>query len=96
MIYKAPFEKGLYGPGVDTRYFGDDARNFLKNMNWRKESGYIGKECITSREREQGIIIGFEDSQCAADYYFTVFIPDGEKVVYELVNYSPFIESIIL
>lgn len=96
MIFKIPFEEGLYGPGVDTRYFGDDAKNFLENINWHEKSEYIGKECITSHEGKRGIIIGFEDSQCAADYYYIVFIPDEKKIVYELANYRPFIESIIL
>ncbi len=94
MIIKRQFEKGLTGlPGVDTRYFGKDAENFLESINWHTEIDYLGKECTADGDKT-GIIIGFEDSESYMDYYFIIFIIETEEVVYQLANSSSFIKSI--
>lgn len=97
MILKYPFdEEGLLErPGVDTQYFGKDAEDFLESINWHSDIDYLGKECITD-EGKQGIIVGFEDSESAMDYYFIVFVPETGKVSYELANSSTFTKNIML
>lgn len=97
MILKFPFEKGIIrlGSGVDTQYFGKDAEDFLESINWHKDIEYLGKECTTSRGK-QGIIVGFEDSESAMDYYFIVYIPELDTVEYELANSAEFVNNIIV
>lgn len=98
MILKYPFDEGglLERPGVDTQYFGKDAEDFLESINWHSDIEYLGKECITDRDQKQGIIVGFEDSESAMDYYFIVFIPETGEVYYELANSPTFTKNIIL
>lgn len=97
MILKYPFDEGglLERPGVDTQYFGKDAEDFLESINWHSDIDYLGKECITD-EGKQGIIVGFEDSESAMDYYFIVFIPETGKASYELANSPTFTKNIML
>lgn len=96
MILKYPFEKGLTGnSGVDTHYYGKDAEDFLRSINWGSDVKYLGKECITSRTRQKGIVVGIEDSESAMDYYFIVFVPETGDVFYELAN-SPFFTKTII
>lgn len=93
MILVYPYETGLNGPSeIDTQYFGKDAENFLKSINWLEDINYLGKECVT--EKGRGIIIGFEDCCSANDYYFIVYLPEIGEVCYQLANHRPFIESI--
>lgn len=95
MVIEYPFRDGLYNsPGVNTQYFGKDAENFLESINWHTEIEYLGKECITSKNK-QGIIVGFENNQCFSDYYFIIYCPKDKSIFYELANNSEFIKSII-
>lgn len=97
MILKYPFEKGLFDqPGVDTRYFGKDAEDFLKGIGWQEDIKYLGKECLAYNAKKEGVIIGIEDSELFDDYYFIVFVPESEKLYYELANNPEFINSIKL
>lgn len=77
---------------VDTEYYGKDAEDFLESINYHSDIEYLGKECYTSRG--SGIIIGFEDSQSASDYYFIVYIPNTREVYYQLANSSSFTKTI--
>lgn len=97
MILKYPFDEGglLERPGVNTQYFGKDAEDFLESINWHSDIDYLGKECITD-EGKRGIIVGFEDSESAMDYYFIVFIPKTGEVSYELANSPTFTKNIML
>lgn len=93
MIVTSPFDKGLSGfPGVDTKYYGKDAEDFLESINWHTEIDYIGSDCITD-EGKNGVIIGFEDSESFMDYYYIVYVPETDKVEYVLTN-SPFFVKI--
>ncbi len=94
MIIKRPFEKGLFDrPGVDTRYFGKDAEDFLESINWHSDINYLGKECVVNG-RDKGIIVGIEDSESYDDYYYIVFIPETGEVTYPLANDAQFIGTI--
>lgn len=94
MITKHPYEKGLGpSPGIDTRYYGKDAEDFLESINWHEEIDYIGKNCITD-SGEEGVIIGFEDSESYMDYYYIVYIPETGKVDYALANSASFVKNI--
>ena len=50
-------------------------------------------DCIT-RTGDDGIIVGVEDSNSFLDYYYIVFIPSKNEVMYELINDSSFIKTI--
>ena len=94
MITKRSFEEGLSGgPGIDTQYYGKDAEDFLESINWHKKIDYIGRNCITDRG-EEGVIIGFEDSESYMDYYYIVYIPKTGKVDYALANSASFVKNI--
>lgn len=97
MILKFPLENGSIrqDPSTDTQYFGKDAEDFLESINWHKDIEYLGKECTTSGGK-QGIIVGFEDSESAMDYYFIVYIPELDTVEYELANSAEFVNNIIV
>lgn len=87
MIIKIPFECG------DTiQYFGKDAEDFLESINWHSDIDYLGKECTT--KHGIGIIIGFEDNNLYNDYYYIIYLPQIDKVIYELANNTEFIDSI--
>lgn len=78
----------------DIQYFGEDILKIDSNNEIKelvKDS--INKSCITS-SGDEGIIIGFEDSSSFEDYYFIVYCPKIEEIVYELINNKPFINSI--
>lgn len=94
MILKSPFYKDSIRleSNTDTQYFGKDAEDFLESINWHNDIEYLGKECYTSRS--SGIIIGFEDSQSASDYYFIVYIPNIRDVHYQLANSLAFTKTI--
>lgn len=42
----------------------------------------------------KGIIIGFEDNNQFFDYYYIVYIPELNKVEYQLCNDAEFTKSI--
>lgn len=78
------------------QYFGKQAQEFISlkenQMYFMKDSLY--KECVTTKDKAKGIIIGFEDNIRWSDYYFIVFIPSQNKVVYELAMDGEFRDSI--
>ncbi len=95
MIIKKPFEIGLNGEsGIDVRYFGKDAENFLRSIKWDKSIEYLGKECIEDDKR--GIIVGFEDSASYMDYYYIVYFPESGETTYALANNAEFTRTIIV
>lgn len=70
----------------DIQYFGEDilkidANNEIKEL----VKNSINKGCITG-SGDEGIIIGFEDSSSFEDYYFIIYCPKTEEIVYELIN----------
>ena len=76
------------------QYFGEDAINIdIDNRFNELIRSSMYKEC-TTYNGDKGIIIGFEDNQSLIDYYFIVYCPESESVVYELLNDNDFIESI--
>lgn len=70
----------------DVQYFGEDILKADVDDNTKKliESS-INKDCITS-DGDKGIIIGFEDSSCFNNYYFIIYCPKTEEIIYEVVN----------
>lgn len=89
MILEIPYTKGLYDEnGIDYRYYGLDAINFLIDMNWESDIQYLGKEC------DEGIIIGIEDSNSHCDYYYIVYDPKTDKAKYILANDTKFVNTI--
>ena len=42
----------------------------------------------------KGIIIGFEDNNQFFDYYYIVYVPELDKVIYQLCNDAEFVNSI--
>ena len=96
MIVRKPFEKSIskyVKNGEDISYYGKDAllidnKDIAKAM---KEHLYC--DCIT-HTGDDGIIVGVEDSNSFLDYYYIVFIPSKNKVMYELINDSSFIKTI--
>lgn len=51
------------------------------------------RDCIVDGGRK-GVIIGFEDNNQFFDYYYIVYVPELDKVVYQLCNDARFINSI--
>lgn len=91
MILEIPYDKGLYDEnGIDYRYYGKDAEEFLKHIKWEGDIKYLGKEC------PEGIIIGVEESNSYNDYYFIAYDPKTGKVNYPLINNATFLNSIIV
>lgn len=91
MILKVPYTKGLVDYlGTDYRYYGKDAEEFLKSIGWEHDIKFLGKEC------KHGIIIGIEDSNSCADYYYIVYDPKTDKISYQLANNNEFFNSITL
>lgn len=83
----------------DILYFGEDAMKPQKNCpNWVQEDmrKYLGKTCVDRETKEEGIIMGFENSLSFLDLYYIVYFPESERVKYELMADSEFVDSIIL
>lgn len=97
MIKETIIEKDLHGNGpvTDYQYFGKDAVEFLKSKGFDKDIEYLGKECITYKDK-RGIIIGIENSNSFLDYYFIIYLIEGDKLCYELLNNASFTKSIIV
>ena len=95
MIIENKFTKYDTETGINTRYFGKDAEDFLENINWHSDIDYLGKEC-TVVGKQQGIIIGIEDNEEYNDYYYIVYIPQDNRVTYVLANNTNFINTIKL
>lgn len=94
MKIEIPFESGICDiPGTDIRYYGEDAKEFLRSSKFYEDSNIIGKDYITD-DGDKGIIIGVEDSKSFMDYYFIVFIPSKEIVKYELANNPEFYKNV--
>lgn len=75
-----------------TQYFGEDIEKFeaAEAAEAAEDAkkyiiDNIYKECITWGG-DKGFIIGIEKNHIYSDYYFIVYIPDKELIVYELVN----------
>lgn len=78
----------------DIQYFGEDISKIDANDEIKElVKNSINKECVTN-SRDKGIIIGFEDCSSFSDYYFIVYCPKTEEIVYELVNNNNFIKTI--
>lgn len=70
----------------DVQYFGEDVFKADVDEDIKKLIlDSINKDCITS-DGDKGIIIGFEDSSSFNDYYFIIYCPKAEDIVYELIN----------
>lgn len=55
---------------IDTRYFSKDAEDFLENINYHSNIEHLRKECLTTLDKQKGIIVGIEDS----DSFLTITI----------------------
>ena len=94
MKLEIPFESGICNiPGTDIRYYGEDAKEFLRSSKLYKDIDLIDRDYITE-DGDEGIIIGIEDSESFMDYYFIIFIPSKEIVKYELANNPEFYKNI--
>lgn len=68
------------------QYFGEDVDKFEANKDAKDYIiNNIYKKCVT-QNGDIGFIIGIENNYLYLDYYFIVYIPDKESIVYELVN----------
>lgn len=96
MVTSTSYDKDLYGrevKGVNTSYWGASALQ-IDNENIRQDmTKYLYKDC-TIDGGQKGIIIGFEDNNQFLDYYYIVYVPELDKVVYQLCNDARFVNSI--
>lgn len=94
MIVSSPFDKDLLGHEV-TSYYGLSALQAVINHDGIRQdiSKYLFRDCVVD-SGHKGIIIGFEDNNQFFDYYYIVYVPELDKVVYQLCNDARFINSI--
>lgn len=86
MILKRYLNNDINNSLESTQYFGEDIEKFEAAEDAKKYIiDNIYKECITWGG-DKGFIIGIENNYIYSDYYFIVYIPDKELIVYELVN----------
>ena len=91
MITEISYDKDLLGKevrGTNTSYWGISALQAGHPPRYFKI--FIQRLC----GGHKGIIIGFEDNNQFFDYYYIVYVPELDKVVYQLCNDARFINSI--
>lgn len=77
----------------DIQYFGEDVLRADVNDEIKELiKNSINKNCIV--DGNEGVIIGFEDCCSFNDYYFIIYCPKTEGIVYELANNHDFIKTI--
>lgn len=78
------------------QYYGESCLNLPYGIReeFREDAKrYIGKECTVDKGYK-GVIIGFEDNSYYKDYYYIVFVPETQKIVYALANSAGFTATI--
>lgn len=79
--------------GTNTSYWGISALQAGHDDIRQDISKYLFRDCVVD-SGHKGIIIGFEDNNQFFDYYYIVYVPELDKVVYQLCNDARFINSI--
>ena len=96
MITEISYDKDLLGKevrGTNTSYWGISALQSGHDDIRQDISKYLFRDCVVD-SGHKGIIIGFEDNNQFFDYYYIVYVPELDKVVYQLCNDARFINSI--
>lgn len=96
MITEISYDKDLLGKevrGTNTSYWGISALQAGHDDIRQDISKYLFRDCVVD-SGHKGIIIGFEDNNQFFDYYYIVYVPELDKVVYQLCNDARFINSI--
>lgn len=96
MITEIVYDKDLLGNevrGTNTSYWGMSALQVGQDNIRQDISKYLFRDCVVNGEHK-GIIIGFEDNHQFFDYYYIVYVPELNRVVYQLCNDAKFINSI--
>lgn len=96
MIITTSYDKDILGHevrGTNTSYYGISALQAVINHDEIRAdiAKYLYKDC-TTHDGHKGIIIGFEDNNQFFDYI--VYVPELDKVVYQLCNDAEFVNSI--
>lgn len=87
MITKISYDKDLLGNevrGTNTSYWGISALQAGHDDIRQDISKYLFRDCVVD-SGHKGIIIGFEDNNQFFDYYYIVYVPELDKVVYQLL-----------
>lgn len=96
MITEVPYNKDLLGNevgGTNISYWGTSALQVDHDGIRQNISKYLFRDCVVD-SGHKGIIIGLEDNNQFFDYYYIVYVPELNKVVYQLCNDVKFINSI--
>lgn len=98
MVITTSYDKDILGHkirGTNTSYYGISALQAVINHDGIRAdiAKYLYKDC-TTHEGHEGIIIGFEDNNQFFDYYYIVYVPELNKVEYQLCNDAEFTKSI--
>lgn len=78
------------------QYYGESCLNLTNEIREEIRDNikkYLGKECITL-EGFKGVIIGLEDNSYLKDYYYIVYVPELDRLMYVLANNPNFTETI--
>lgn len=93
MIYEKEYNKGLFSnteQGINIQYFGLDLpEDHCFNTD------FLCKDC-TTHDGYKGVIIGFENNIQYRDCYYIVYVPELQKVKYELTMDAEFCKSVQL
>ena len=98
MVITTSYDKDILGHevrGTNTSYYGISALQAVINHDEIRAdiAKYLYKDS-TTHEGHEGIIIGFEDNNQFFDYYYIVYVPELNKVEYQLCNDAEFTKSI--
>lgn len=96
MIIKTSYDKDLLGNeirGTNTSYYGLSALQEYQDDIRQDIAKCLFKDCVVDG-KYKGIVIGFEDNNQFFDYYYIVYVPELDKVVYQLCNDAEFTKSI--
>lgn len=103
MIIETTYSKDLIGSkdssgnfigGINISYYGDAALQAEVSLDIKNDiEKFLYKDCVTTHGYE-GVIIGFDINNQFLDYYYIVYVPELNRVTYELCNDSQFISSI--
>lgn len=94
MVTSMSYNKDLLGNeirGTNISYWGLSALKVCQDDTAK----YLFRDCVV-HDKYKGVIIGLGDNNQCFDYYYIVYVPELNKVVYQLCNDSKFIKSIEL
>lgn len=101
MIYNENYIGDIYcssSTGTNHRYICESVKDLPEDIIGKEFKTEIivnlYKQCFTTDNHDEGIIIGFEINQRFCDYYYMVYVPSSNKVEYELAIDSEFVSSI--